>query len=33
MLTDQLRAWKKKVWELAAETIANEKPEEIEDWP
>ncbi|HYJ92272.1 MAG TPA: hypothetical protein VEV84_13260 [Pyrinomonadaceae bacterium] len=33
MLTDQIRAWKKKVWELAAETIANEKPEEIDDWP
>jgi len=32
MLTDQLRAWKKKVWELAAETIANEKPEEFDDW-
>ncbi|HYJ91238.1 MAG TPA: hypothetical protein VEV84_08020 [Pyrinomonadaceae bacterium] len=32
MLTDQLRAWKKKVWELAAETIANEKPEELDEW-
>jgi PilZ domain-containing protein len=32
MLTDQLRAWKKKVWELAAETVANEKPEEFDDW-
>lgn len=30
MLTDQLRAWKKKVWEFAGETIANEKPEELE---
>jgi hypothetical protein len=33
MLTDQIRAWKKKVWELAGETLANEKPEEFEDWP
>src|SRR5690348_15255825 len=32
MLTDQIRAWKKKVWELAAETIANEKPEELDEW-
>lgn len=32
MLTDQIRLWKKKVWELAAETIANEKPEEVDDW-
>ena len=32
MLTDQIRLWKKKVWELAAETIANEKPEELDDW-
>lgn len=32
ILTDQLRAWKKKVWELAADTIANEKPEEFDDW-
>jgi hypothetical protein len=32
MLTDQVRAWKKKVWQLAAETIANEKPEEFEEW-
>ena len=32
ILTDQIRAWKKKVWELAAETIANEKPEEFEEW-
>jgi hypothetical protein len=32
MLTDQLRAWKKKVWQLAADTIANEEPEELDEW-
>jgi hypothetical protein len=32
VLTDQLRLWKKKVWGLAAETIANEKPEELDEW-
>jgi hypothetical protein len=32
VLTEQVRAWKKKVWELAAETLANEKPEEFEEW-
>ncbi|MFN6962456.1 MAG: PilZ domain-containing protein [Pyrinomonadaceae bacterium] len=32
MLTDQIRAWKKKVLSLAAETIANEKPEDDNDW-
>jgi len=31
-LTDSLRVWKKKVWEYAAEILAEEKPEEFEDW-
>jgi len=31
-LTDGMRAWKKKVWDLAAETIAGQKPEELDDW-
>ena len=31
-LVDNLREWKKKVWEFAAVTIANEKPEELDDW-
>ena len=31
-LLDGLRAWKKKVWEVAGETIAAEKPEELDDW-
>lgn len=31
-LTDSLRLWKKKVWEYAGETIAAQKPEEIDDW-
>jgi hypothetical protein len=31
-LLDGMRAWKKKVWEYAAETIASEKPEELDDW-
>ena len=32
MLTDQLRAWKKKVWQLAADTVASEEPEEFDEW-
>lgn len=32
MLTDNLRAWKKKVWEYAAATIAAEQPEELDEW-
>ena len=32
MLTDQVRAWRKKVWQLAADTIASEKPEEFDEW-
>lgn len=31
-LIDGMRTWKKKVWELAGDTIANEKPDEIDDW-
>ena len=31
-LTDGMRAWKKKVWDLAAETVAGQKPEELDDW-
>jgi hypothetical protein len=32
MLTDQLRAWKKKVWQLAADTVAAEEPDEFDEW-
>jgi hypothetical protein len=32
MLTDNLREWKKKVWQLAATTIAEQEPEEFDDW-
>jgi len=31
-LVDSIRLWRKKVWELAAETVAGEKPEELDDW-
>jgi hypothetical protein len=31
-LTDSIRLWKKKVWEHAGEILANEQPEEFEDW-
>jgi hypothetical protein len=31
-LLDNLRQWKKSVWEAAGATIANEKPEELDDW-
>ncbi len=31
-LTDSLRVWKKKVWELAAETVAAQKPDAFDDW-
>ncbi|HBE83407.1 MAG: PilZ domain-containing protein [Blastocatellia bacterium] len=31
-LIDGIRVWKKKVWEFAGETIAGEKPDEIDDW-
>lgn len=31
-LTEGIRTWKKKVWDLAAETVAGIKPEEVDDW-
>ncbi len=31
-LTESLRLWKKKVFELAAQTLAEQKPDEWEDW-
>lgn len=31
-LTDNLRTWKKKVWEVAAATVAAEQPEELDEW-
>jgi hypothetical protein len=31
-LTDNLRVWKKKVWEIAGETVASLEPEELDDW-
>ena len=31
-LTDGMRAWKKKVWQFAGETIAGQEPEEFEEW-
>jgi hypothetical protein len=31
-LVDNLREWKKKVWDLAVQTVANQKPEELDDW-
>jgi hypothetical protein len=31
-LIDSMRVWKKKVWQFAGETIAAEKPEELDDW-
>jgi hypothetical protein len=31
-LLEGTRAWKKKVWEHAGQTIANEKPEEFDEW-
>ena len=31
-LTDGVRAWKKKVWDLAAETVAGQRPDDIDDW-
>ena len=31
-LIDNLREWKKKVWDVAGVTIANQKPEELDDW-
>ena len=31
-LLDNLRQWKKGVWEAAGLTIANQTPEELDDW-
>ncbi len=31
-LTEGIRTWKKKVWDLAAATVAGQKPEELDDW-
>ncbi|MDM7923133.1 MAG: PilZ domain-containing protein, partial [Pyrinomonadaceae bacterium] len=31
-LVDGVRNWKKKVFDLAAETIAGQKPEEVDEW-
>lgn len=31
-LLDNLREWKRKVWEVAGETIAAQEPEELDDW-
>lgn len=31
-LLDSIRLWKKKVWDLAGERIAAERPEELDDW-
>ena len=31
-LTDSLRLWKKKVWELAVELNDAQKPDEFDDW-
>ena len=32
MLTENLREWKKKVWEVAGATIAAMEPEPLDDW-
>src|SRR5215218_10968029 len=31
-LLEGMRAWKKKVWDLAGQTVAGQKPEELDDW-
>lgn len=31
-LTDSVRAWRKKVWEVAAEIVATQKPDAFDDW-
>jgi len=31
-LTENLREWKKKVWEVAGVTLAAQEPEETDDW-
>ncbi|HQZ96508.1 MAG TPA: PilZ domain-containing protein [Pyrinomonadaceae bacterium] len=32
MLTENLREWKKKVWEVAGATLAALEPEKLDDW-
>lgn len=32
MLTENIREWKKKVWEIAAATLDNIEPETFDDW-
>jgi hypothetical protein len=32
MLLDNLRVWKKKVWELAGDVISQVEPEDTDDW-
>jgi len=32
MLTEGLREWKKKVWEVAGATLAAMEPEKLDDW-
>ncbi|NOT49620.1 MAG: hypothetical protein HOP17_17990, partial [Acidobacteria bacterium] len=31
-LLDGMRTWKKKVWEAAGQTVADERPEELDEW-
>jgi len=31
-IVEGIRIWKKKVWELAGETVAGIKPDELDDW-
>lgn len=31
-LTDGMRTWKKKVWAYAGQTIAGQKPDDLDDW-
>ena len=31
-LTQSIKLWKEKVWEYAAEVLAEEKPEQFDDW-
>ncbi len=32
ILLDGMRAWKKKVWQYAAETLSEQTPDEVDDW-
>ena len=31
-LTEGMRTWKKKVWDLAGETVAGQQPDDLDDW-